>query len=52
MVFDIFMGEWLKGANGYGKMMSTMVLCSIGAVIFIGLFMQKEKEYEDNLIRM
>lgn len=50
MVFDIFMGQWLKGPNGYGKMMSTLLLCSVGAVIFIGAFMQQEKVYEDNLV--
>lgn len=50
MVFDIFMGQWLKGPNGYGKMMSTLLFCSIGAVVFIGGFMQQEKVYEDNLI--
>ncbi|KAL3150361.1 hypothetical protein ABBQ32_000201 [Trebouxia sp. C0010 RCD-2024] len=52
MVFDIFMGQWLKGPNGYGKMMSTLLICSVGAVVFIAVFMQQEKVYEDNLIRM
>jgi len=52
MVFDIAMGSWLKGPNGYGKMMSTLLICSVGAVIFMGGFMQQEKVYEDNLVRM
>ncbi|KAA6423472.1 MAG: hypothetical protein FRX49_06532 [Trebouxia sp. A1-2] len=52
MLFDIAMGSWLKGPNGYGKMMSTLLICSVGAVIFMGGFMQQEKVYEDNLIRM
>lgn len=52
MIFDIAMGSWLKGSNGYGKMMSTLLICSVGAVIFMGGFMQQEKIYEDNLIRM
>ena len=45
-------GSWLKGSNGYEKMMSTLLICSVGAVIFMGGFMQQEKIYEDNLIRM
>ena len=52
MVFDIAMVSWLKGPNGYGKMMSTLLICSVGAVIFMGGFMQQEKVYEDNLVKV
>ena len=52
MVFDIAMGSWLKGPDGYSKMMSTLLICSVAAVIFMGGFMQQEKVYEDNLLHM
>lgn len=52
MIFDIAMGNWLKGPGGYSKMMSTLLICSVGAVIFMGGFMQQEKVYEDNLLHM
>ena len=50
MFFDIAMGKWLKGPNGYDKMFTVMIVCSISAVVFMSGFMQGEKRYEDNLI--
>lgn len=52
MVFDIAMGKWLKGPNGYNHMFTVMIVCSISAVVFMSGFMQAEKKYEDNLINM
>ena len=49
MIFDVFMGKWLKGPHGYDNMFNVMLVCSVSAIIFMFGFMQQEKKYEDQL---